>query len=72
MNGRNGGVPGRTKLIEPGKKTGRVEVWCADDAGASRERAQQGGHESVHVKERHDVQTAIVWCELEGPSDVRR
>src|SRR5262249_51798732 len=44
----------------------------ADDASPGFERGEDGRHQSMDVKERHDVQAAIVRTKLKRPGNVAR
>ena len=70
MHRRHGRVPGRLCLLHPGEETQSIEAWRAKYAAASRERRQQPRHEPVNVKQRHDLEAAILRREGKRLCDV--
>ena len=56
-------------LVHPAEELQSVESRRAKDLAASRKRGQQAGHQPVNVKERHDVEPAVLRNQTEcGPN----
>ncbi|MET3365119.1 hypothetical protein ABIF60_006514 [Bradyrhizobium japonicum] len=60
VNGRHGGVPGRLQLPHPAEEGRCIETVGADHAGACGQRRQKAGDQAMGVKQRQDVEQAIV------------
>ena len=72
MHGRHGGVPTGLGFIHPRKKFQRVKTRRAMHLAPGGEGREQAGDQTVDVKQRHDVQTAIARCKTQGIAHVAR
>ena len=65
-------IPGRFGLVHPADELQRIEAGRTEDTAASRQACQHGRHQTVNMKEWHDVEATVRRPELERPYDICR
>ena len=70
VNRRYGRVPRRPEFLQPAEKTGRVEAWRADQAGARGHGGQRRADQAMDMEQRHDIEAAVAGGECQRRPDV--
>src|SRR5262249_9683915 len=70
MHGRYGRVPGRSCFGHPAEELERIESSAADHRTARAEWRKEAGDQAMNVKQRHQIEAAIMLGEPERRYDI--